>query len=133
VRFPILDWSVVESGCHLADWAAGPRCRGIGSFSSIYQLLCLVVVAFGQDFGGPRWSIEPVDSGSRIPSRCVSRRVREADASLSAVASRRRATDDRCWRARCRDRERNPVDDLFFDYVNRIVQAEPWLTTKMAW
>ena len=75
VRFPTLDSSVVESRCHLADWAAGPRCRGIGSFSSIYQLLCLVVFEFGQDFGGPLWSIEPFDSGGRIPSRCVGRRV----------------------------------------------------------
>jgi hypothetical protein len=51
VRFPIFDQSVVESGCHLANEVTGPRGRGGGLFSSIHQLLCLVVFEFGQDFG----------------------------------------------------------------------------------
>lgn len=49
--FPIFDQSVVESGCHLANEVTRPRSCGSGWFSSIDQLLRLVVFEFGQDLG----------------------------------------------------------------------------------
>src|ERR1700755_843083 len=49
--FPIFDQSVVESGCHLANEVPAPRSGGREWFSSIDQLLRLVVFEFGQDLG----------------------------------------------------------------------------------
>jgi hypothetical protein len=72
------------------------------------------------------------DSGSRIPSRCVSRRhgkrarvfplSQADDAPPTTVVDALDVVIESAI----------PYDDLFFEYVNRIVQAEPWLTTKMA-
>lgn len=50
VWFPIFDQSIVESGCHLVDQVTGSCGRGTGLFSSVDQLLRLVIFEFSQNF-----------------------------------------------------------------------------------